>query len=528
MVQPVLAQRDERETHTQRSANPRRNKAEQGRQRTGELKVGITAFGAWMVGVGSIIGSMAWLMHGPMLARAGTLPCILAWTIAAIATVPLAMILMELSSMFPAAGGPYVYKYYALKRLIPAKGEMIGFLTGWLFWMAAIVALACMSNGLSNLLSTMFFGSQSESPIWFGPLVIFTLFGATTAGNLLPVGKAASINNVFTVMKLAMAVGFGLLVACSGHVSLDRILTVTSPQGEVDLWKNVGSVLMIAMAGFSFLEVSGCTSAETADARRVVPKAMGLTLITVTLMYVGMCVAVSSVANFTLSPDKATLIVPGTSFQATCPSLAGMLGGPMVGNIFAGCVVASIIGCAFVALLAVARVSYSMAKTKLFPAQFAMLDAKTSVPRYALWFQFCCLCIIGVGANLLSRTGIVSDAYTFLCETFGFMYAFVAMLYGICLISLRYTDPHMERAFRIGAKGNTMAWIVCLITIAIWTFSAFFCVSWTHQVAGLLILLSGIPIYMHYRKPDWRQTPNTEQLEPVRVEVSTKSQSLRQ
>lgn len=516
MVQPTLAQKEERATRTRRAIIQKKKKAE---QNSGELKVGISAFGAWMVGVGSIIGSMAWLMHGPMLARAGTLPCILAWTLAAIATVPLAVILMELSSMFPDAGGPYVYKYYALKRLIPAKGEMVGFLTGWLFWMAAIVALACMSNGLSNLLGTMFYGSPSASPLWFGPLVIFVLFATTTAGNLLPVKKAASINNVFTVMKLAMALGFGLIVAGSGHVSLERILTVSSPQGQTDLWKNVGSVLMIAMAGFSFLEVSGCTSAETADARRVVPKAMGLTLITVTFMYVGMCIAISSVSNFTLSPDKSTLIVPGTTFQATCPSIAAMLAGPVAGNIFAGCVVASIIGCAFVALLAVARVSYSMAKTKLFPAQFAMLDAKTSVPRYALWFQFWCLCLIGVGANLLSRTGVFSDAYTFLCETFGFMYAFVAMLYGICLISLRYTDPTMERAFRIGAKGNVMAWIVCLVTIAIWSFSAFFCVNWTHQVAGLLILLSGIPIYLHYRKPGSAAGHSNGNLEAVRVEI---------
>src|ERR1700679_298475 len=103
------------------------------------MKVEITAFGAWMVGVGSIIGSFAWLIHGPMLARAGVMACVTAWIIASLATVPLALILMELSSMFPKAGGPYVYKYYALTRMIPGKGELIGFLTGWLFWICFIV-----------------------------------------------------------------------------------------------------------------------------------------------------------------------------------------------------------------------------------------------------------------------------------------------------------------------------------------------------------------------------------------------------
>lgn len=469
-------------------------------QKPEQLKVEITAFGAWMVGVGSIIGSMAWLIHGPMLARAGTLGCIIAWAIAAIATIPLALILMELSSMFPTAGGPYFYKYYALKRLIPWNGELIGFLTGWLFWMAMIVGMACISNGLSSLLASIIFGSATGAPLWFGPVVILGLFTLTTVSNLLPVGKAALLNNLFTLMKLSMAVGFVVLVASGGNFSFDRVMQSVSPAGETDVWKNIGSVLMLAMAGFSLIELSGCTAAETANARKVVPKAMALTLLTVASIYIIMCIAVSSTADFALSADKSMLVVAGTNIQASCPALAAMLGGPFIGNLFTGGVVLSIVGCTFIALLGMARVSYSMAKTELFPAQFTQLDPKTSVPCYALWFQFWCLCIIGIIANLLSRTGLFADAYVFLGETFGFMYAFIAMLYGVCLISLRYTDPDMERAFRIGVRGNILAWFLCTITISIWLFSALFCVHWTHQLAGLSILLCGIPIYYHYRK----------------------------
>ncbi len=470
------------------------------------MKVEITAFGAWMVGVGSIIGSMAWLIHGPMLARAGTLPCIVAWVIAGVSTLPLALILMELSSMFPKAGGPYVYKYYALKRLIPGKGELVGFLTGWLFWMAAIVGLACMSNGLTNLLASMFFGSPSGSPIWFGPVIITSLFGLSTMLNLLPVGQASRLNILFTLLKFGMAIGFALLVVASGHASIDRVVQVVSPSGQTNFMANVGSVLMLAMAGFSFIEISGCTSAETANARKVVPKAMLLTLLTVSAMYIATCVAISASSLFVLNADKSTLVVPGTSIQATCPAIAGLIGGKLVGDIFAACVIASIFGCAFIALLGVARVSFSMAETKLFPSQFGRLDHR-GVPRYALWFQFWCLCIIGIGANLLCRSGVFADAYTFLGETFGFMYAFVAMLYGVCLVSLRYTDPLMQRDFRIGKSGNLWAWIFSTITVGIWGFSAFFCVQWTHQLAGVAILLAGIPIYWYYRRDRHETVP---------------------
>ena len=116
-----------------------------------------------------------------------------------------------------------------------------------------------------------------------------------------------------------------------------------------------------------------------------------------------------------------------------------------------------------------------------------------------MWFQFWCASLIGAGANLLSRSGLFPDAYAFLGDTFGIMYAIVAMLYGVCLVSLRYTDPELARPFRIGKNGNALAWIMALITIGIWGYAAIACVSLIEQMAAIVILLSGIPIYFYYR-----------------------------
>jgi amino acid transporter len=464
------------------------------------MKVGISSFGAWMLGVGSIIGSMAWLINGPMLARSGPAACMTAWIIAGALCLPLALILMELSSMFPSAGGPYLYKYYALKRLIPGMGEMIGFLTGWLFWVSIIVGLACMSNGLANLVSTTFFGTPTGSPIWFGPLVIFGLFGSTTALNFLSIGQASKVSIVLTIMKFAMAFSFAGLVAFSGHASFSNVMQLANPSGGTDFVANVSSVLMLALAGFSFMEISGCTSSETVDAQKSVPKAMFLTLLSITLIYASMCFCVSIASPYVLSPDKSTLLVPGTNIQATCPGIAGLIGGDGWGRVFTACVIASIVGCGFTALLGMARVSYSMAETKLFPRQFAHLDERTKVPTYSLWFQFWCVSIIGAAANLLSRSGLFPDAYAFLGDTFGAMYAFVAMLYGFCVVSLRYTDPELPRPFRIGKSGNALVWVMALITAGIWGYAAIGCISWVEQLAGVIILLAGIPIYLFYRR----------------------------
>ena len=472
---------------------------EQTEQIGSDMQVGLSSFASLMLGVGSIIGSMAWLFHGPMLARGGTLAATLSWIIAGVCMLPLCLIVMELASMFPTAGGPYVYKYYALKRLAPGLGELFGFLTGWLFWIGWIVGLACMGNGLVNLLSSSIWSSFSNSPIWFGPVVIFTLFGLNTVGNFQSVNKSASINNIFSLLKFAMAFSFIAIVLYSPSSSISRVFQTISPSGTTDLVKNISSIIMLALTGYGGLEMTGCTSSETKNAQKTVPLVMFMTLLIVTVLYTSLSICISAAAPYILNADKSTMIIAHTQIFATCPSIAGYLAGRTCGFIFTVCVVLSIIGCGFSNLLALSRVSYSMAKTGLFPKQFAQLDPKNKIPKHALIFQLWCLCIIGIGANLLSRSGIFPDAYTFLAETFGIIYALVAALYGICALSLRYTDPEMPRPFRIGKQGNLLLWCLVIFVSTIWGYAAFGCTNQINQITALLILLSGIPVYAYYR-----------------------------
>jgi hypothetical protein len=75
------------------------------------------------------------------------------------------------------------------------------------------------------------------------------------------------------------------------------------------------------------------------------------------------------------------------------------------------------------------------------------------------------------------------------------------MLYGVCLIGLRYTDPDIPRPFRIGRKGNLLAWIMAVGSAAVYAFVTFQCTTPAQQAAGIGFLLAGIPVYAYYR---WR------------------------
>ncbi len=113
--------------------------------------------------------------------------------------------------MFPTAGGPYFYKYYALKRLIPGMGDLLGFLTGWLFWIALSVGLAMMSIGLVNLLESGFFvRSNTNDSLWCGSFVILSLFGITGILNCRTSAQSSRLTVIFSVLKLLWRVRLSL------------------------------------------------------------------------------------------------------------------------------------------------------------------------------------------------------------------------------------------------------------------------------------------------------------------------------
>jgi hypothetical protein len=80
------------------------------------------------------------------------------------------------------------------------------------------------------------------------------------------------------------------------------------------------------------------------------------------------------------------------------------------------------------------------------------------------------------------------------------MYSFLSLLYGFCLIALRYTDRDMARPFRIGASGNGLAWFMAGWSGLVYGFAAFVCTRWVEQVTGIALLLIGVPIYFWFKR----------------------------
>ena len=104
---------------------------------------------ATMIVAGSMIGSGIFIVSADITRSVGSAGwLILVWVITGVLTITAALSYGELSSMFPKAGGQYVY-------LKTAFNPLTGFLYGWSFFSVIQTAFFVKSWNLSPMLCTL-------------------------------------------------------------------------------------------------------------------------------------------------------------------------------------------------------------------------------------------------------------------------------------------------------------------------------------------------------------------------------------
>ncbi len=108
---------------------------------------GLTPFHAGALVVGTVIGTGIFLKAGIMSQTVGAAHwMLLAWAAAGILSFLGALVYAEVGSLFPRAGGEYVY-------MREAYGDLIGFLYGWMrFWIASPGSIAAFAVGGATFL----------------------------------------------------------------------------------------------------------------------------------------------------------------------------------------------------------------------------------------------------------------------------------------------------------------------------------------------------------------------------------------
>ena len=174
----------------------------------GNLVRGLTPVHAGALVVGTVIGTGIFLKAGIMSQTVGAAHwMLLAWVAAGILSFAGALVYAEIGSMFPKAGGEYVY-------IREAYGDLPGFLYGWMrFWVASPGSIAAYAVGGATFLgATNIPGVNGiRTPLAVGFILFFTLlsclsvrFGGKNAKELERFLKFAVVGAIGMVIDLGI------------------------------------------------------------------------------------------------------------------------------------------------------------------------------------------------------------------------------------------------------------------------------------------------------------------------------------
>ena len=443
-----------------------------------------------MMMVGIVIGSGIFLITGIM---ANSLPSggwiLLAWCVGGLLTLAGALTYAELGAAMPQAGGQYVY-------LREAYGPLAGFLFGWVLFLVSMGgAIAAAAVGFAEYLGYFFPRLSTSTIIWsttidlrlwafdyslsMGQLVAAAAIVGLSTINYIGVGLGKVVQNVFSVVKIGTIVAFIVLgLSVSGGRSIDLSLnaTTTSGVGFGSMMVGFGLALVAVSWAFDGWHNINYVAGEIKNPKRNIP----LTLILGTLFITALYVLMNVVYLFAMPAEEMRGVT------RIAEEAAGALFGGASAGLISSAVLIATFGSLNGAIFVAPRVYYAMAKDGVFFERAARIHPRFKTPAFAIFIQ-------AIWAALLALSGSYEQLFTYV--------TFINVLFWIAgtasVFTLRRTRPDMPRPYRTwGYPVIPILFIIALIGILVNTLFN----RPTESVAGLVILLLGLPVYFYWSR----------------------------
>ncbi|MEZ4228579.1 MAG: amino acid permease [Polyangiaceae bacterium] len=233
----------------------------------------IGLFGATNIGVAAIIGGGILALAGGAFLSAGGGGAILAIALNGVIALLTAMSFAELATAFPRSGGAYVFA----NRVLSIRAA---FAVGWVLWFAYIVACVLYALGFAAfallMLSEAFAALGLSTPAWLSSHAAMVVLAAAASGyyTLVLTRHASGGGSWLSVAKVAIfsiLIVAGAVVMLLGHPS-DYLSSLTPfvVGGSPGVLHAMG-LTFVLLHGF---EVIAAVGGEVKDPRRVIPRAM--------------------------------------------------------------------------------------------------------------------------------------------------------------------------------------------------------------------------------------------------------------
>jgi amino acid transporter len=354
-----------------------------GKASTNRATIGL--FAAMAIGIGGMVGAGIFSILG-VVAEASGSAMWLSFAIGGLVVLPSTYSYAKLGARYPSAGG-------SVEFLVQGFGD--GVLSGGInlyMWVGYVIALALYAQAFAGYAGTFF---SHHSPEWLpkaigvGIVILFTGINFIGAG---VVGKSETAIVAIKLCILLLFSGAGLFFIHPGYLS-----PIHWPSGSGIIFG--AGVLFIGYEGFGLVANA---AGDMADPKKLLPKALYLSVLSVILIYLAVSVAV--IGNLDV---KAIVAAKDYALAEAAKPFLGNFGFKLiaVGALFS---TASAINAT---LFGAANVSYMIAKDGELPRVFSRLIwqggtgglviTSCAVILFILFFDLSGVAMMGSGAFLL-------------------------------------------------------------------------------------------------------------------------------
>lgn len=346
-------------------------------------------------GVGSVIGS-GWLFSAMYASQAAGPAALIAWVIAGILMLMIALVFAELGMVRPESGGLVRYPLYS-------NGRLAASIIGWAMWLSYVANPPSEASAVVQYASSWWHGVYDSSTgdlTTLGTTVAVLLMAAFVVINYFGVKWFAKSNNVVTTVKLAIPTITVVLLLASGFGANGRAGGIGhnisshgfAPYGISAAFSAIASGgLIFAYTGFrNVIELSG----EARRPHRDIPRAMVVTIGFSIVLYLGLQVGYLGALP---ASELAKAGWHGVNLDSPFADLAKMLGFTWLSWLLIADSSISPSGSGIVYTAANARNVFGLAKNGFFPHAVMRVSDRTGVPVIALLVNF----VLGAGTIIL-------------------------------------------------------------------------------------------------------------------------------
>jgi len=414
------------------------------------LKRQLGLWQAVMLGLGIMIGAGIYVLVGVAGVEAGD-ALWLSFAIGAIISIFTALTYAELSSMYPFDGSSYLYS----KRAIGSR--TLSFLLGWFMVVAYTSGAATVSMGFGQYLQNLL-----PIPVTLGATVLLLFLGMLNYKGMKYVTFFSAFGTLVSVVALLSIIG--LFLNISGLSGLE--FSFTSPKGMGGI---LSGALLAVFAFFGF-EVLANAAEEVKDPRRNVPRAIIISLLIVSVIYMLIALAFTAALPYekiveTVNNGKGSLAVAAEAFGGPVFHLIVVLGGLL-----------STSSTVVVVLMGISRLIYGMAEDKALPHRLLSTN-KSGVPGLAVLIAtIFSICLVFYGdLGLVARLAVSAMFILFIFD-------------NLSLIRLRLTSPKLARPFRIPLSIANVPITAVLAILSMGYLLAYEFLNFPGLLAGLVVL----------------------------------------